>query len=618
MRKFVLISILGLLLVNCTNQDVVTDNDGKVSSESSFISISIISAGTSGTRAASDEYTDSATDGTYRDGTNAENKVTNVLLLFFNDSGQPTQAIKDENGNRFTYYVWNPTDTGNDNHNQTVEKILEGTIPISVPRQNNKAVWPTQLLAIVNPPVVSDFTGKSLSALKEIFADYETGLATEGKFVMTNSVYVDGAEEIYTSPLTESNFCEKAEDAKKNPVNIYVERILARIDLKIDINSTSEDGTVKYKKIGEGANAYYIYHTGEKIDNPNENSKDNDVYVRFLGWNVFDTPDQSRLIKEIDKTWKTEDIFGYADGVRPWNISAYRRSFWAINPKERTNENDPKTNGIFHKLGTFGPDAGEGDFNETTHEWTASHNEIPIPGEYTTAYFQENAAPIDNVNNGPTKPSKVILAAQLVNEDGSPRELARWGGELYTWEGLKAHLCNNELKGLYYLTYGEELGTGNRQDVYKSIAPDDLDYELDAEKGYRGSIILSTSGQSKNWYKKEGNVFTAVAVNDVISSSVGDNSVALWKNGYTYFYFTIRHLGMPKQEGQESSFPGEFGVVRNHIYEATVTSVSGLGTPVNKPDEVIIPSEGEETGVIAAKINILSWRVVREDYDLTW
>ncbi|MDE6438068.1 MAG: Mfa1 fimbrilin C-terminal domain-containing protein, partial [Muribaculaceae bacterium] len=89
-------------------------------------------------------------------------------------------------------------------------------------------------------------------------------------------------------------------------------------------------------------------------------------------------------------------------------------------------------------------------------------------------------------------------------------------------------------------------------------------------------------------------------------------NVQIYNEGKTYYYFPIEHLGAEGNVGQ-------YGVVRNHIYACAINTIAGLGTPVYDPDQTIYPEkpENEET-YIAAKINILSWRVVNSNVDLNW
>ena len=62
---------------------------------------------------------------------------------------------------------------------------------------------------------------------------------------------------------------------------------------------------------------------------------------------------------------------------------------------------------------------------------------------------------------------------------------------------------------------------------------------------------------------------------------------------------------------------GYYGVVRNHSYRITINTMSGFGTPVYNPDEVIDPVIPKDTETyLAARINVLSWRVVPSSVDL--
>ena len=74
----------------------------------------------------------------------------------------------------------------------------------------------------------------------------------------------------------------------------------------------------------------------------------------------------------------------------------------------------------------------------------------------------------------------------------------------------------------------------------------------------------------------------------------------------------MKHLGSDERKGL-------FGVVRNHLYDVNINSVVGLGTPVYDPDEKIVPQkpDNDET-YIAAKVNVLSWRVANNDFDFEW
>lgn len=79
-----------------------------------------------------------------------------------------------------------------------------------------------------------------------------------------------------------------------------------------------------------------------------------------------------------------------------------------------------------------------------------------------------------------------------------------------------------------------------------------------------------------------------------------------WNEGRTYFYTDIEHNG------------NICGIVRNHLYKLTINSITGFGTPVPDPDKEIIPEKptDDENSYIAAKVEILSYKVVSQSVDL--
>ena len=79
----------------------------------------------------------------------------------------------------------------------------------------------------------------------------------------------------------------------------------------------------------------------------------------------------------------------------------------------------------------------------------------------------------------------------------------------------------------------------------------------------------------------------------------------------TYYWTDIKHLGA-------SGKTSEYGVVRNHVYKVNITDITGYGTPVYNGVSDFINLEKPEDIVtyVSAQINILSWRVVANDYEL--
>lgn len=605
------LSALALLMASCSSEEpFATPGTGDAEAASSFVTIRLKTTPTTNmSRAGENEV--------YENGTANENNVTRVRFYFFDAAGNPSGVHHNTASNTYYSYIdWYPTSTdvgatgtpgGNQSvvEGETVEKILTATLGLNLASEQ-----PAQVLAVLNPnesvlnlanTTTGTVSGPSLSALQGVVSDYLTILNKDkDNFVMSNSVYVDKDNEIvYTTALDEENFAQSPEAAAANPVIIYVERVLARLDL--GLHSDFLEGAVE---VGDRL----LFKAG-KIEINDSISKDGtpvtdaEIYVELLGWNVTQTTSQSRLIKSINKDWTDTEIFG--EGIL-WNTDNYHRSFWGINP-------DPETNlGFTYLYGNFNEKVGNVDGNLNP----AQANKFPTKaGEYAITYLQENAAPFATNTTAPEYPSQVIVAAKLVDNEGNPLTIAEWGYKKYTLNGLKNQLAK-VLNNLY------SVETKDGATVYTRIVPDQLTFqytdpmgEESEDKNYWVYAVLTDDAEDLTWQIGAGENGTSLADADAVNQYIRDmvNHVMIWNGGATYYYFNIRHLGL------NDMVSGYNGVVRNHIYRSTIKSVAGLGVPVYDPNEIIVPEESENDDfILSVDLRILQWRVVNQEYELKW
>ncbi|MDE6085834.1 MAG: Mfa1 fimbrilin C-terminal domain-containing protein, partial [Muribaculaceae bacterium] len=95
--------------------------------------------------------------------------------------------------------------------------------------------------------------------------------------------------------------------------------------------------------------------------------------------------------------------------------------------------------------------------------------------------------------------------------------------------------------------------------------------------------------------------------------------------GLAYFAVPIRHLGWEEGigltlentnngRGLSINWPalrrGDLGVVRNHVYNIEITGVTGLGIGLENPAQPMVPPMDPDNYYIAARLNVLAWRVV--------
>lgn len=582
----------------------------------------------------------------------------------------------------FTYIDWvpaaseMPNPNPNPDHDNTIEQQYTTTLVLSQPK--DAKVAPTRIVAIINPPTnvveLYDFSvnteaGKSdLAYLAERVEDYITNYKDEN-FVMSNSVYVgtDGSTVINYAEITgmESNVTPPADqpqgvdeggdsDVSMASATIYVERVAARVDFSINLNKDkykdiSEDD---WKKVTDNKekNIYYIgkvFAPTTVTDAKNDSLASKPIYLEVQGWALASFPTNSYLVKHINQSWPTANNGLFNDAGNPWNSSDYHRSFWGINPGNMT-----------YNFYSFNEIISKGNKPSYTENTATGYNSI---------YTQENANPAsDTGNNGlaPEAPTQVIFVGKLGElKDGKvePITLCEFRGKQYTREGVVQLICNDlnlytdanctqkvKPEDLHFITQQEwlnlgftldpnpssaENGSGDSQDpsqlpgqgfATRDEAPSTsakaaLDSKITAETLHgatpgRYYSFLVPKDANKEWYRLVGGQPEKIKANiaQFIYESLNYARIKVWEGGQTYFFHDIKHLG-------KSPSPAEIGVVRNHIYDVKFNKIWGFGTPVLNPNEPIYPEVPvDEVDDVEVTINILSWRLVSQDYEVSW
>lgn len=576
-----------MAFVGCTSEDEPGSNNGG-SGEPQFLTVNLVTNATNGSRAAGDQV-DGDPSATYEEGLEAENKITKVRFYFFDGYGNAA-SVK-ANGDNYLDWSENISEVEPTPGNPTmpnVEKVLSATLVISTPDGDST---PDQIVAIINPTGnanAGDTNGDgklSLAELEKIVGNYQAdSYTTAGAFVMSNSTYAKNSAKVMAVSVKDKLHKSQGE-ALVDPVQIYVERTVAKVRLK----SSVTDGTITLD------NGTKLYKTSSSSKEQKYDGKD--IYVKFLGWNTTAVASGSRLVKDINAGWDNA-LFGA--GGAPWNWDAYRRSFWAINAEN-----------ITHQYGAFKSNS------DAENIFQAQKKTLFDGVEYI--YVNENATDFANASTGidPKIPTMVIIAAQLVDKDGEALEFAEYGAQRVTVAKLKEIFA--ESVGLYKATEFNEDGTVKK---FVKITPADLTIKtameinaaskpvngVDDNKG-RYKVYIQLADGTSQWYTSN----TAPAAAPISASEANTRlknlgSAKIWRGGYTYYYFPINHFG------------SKIGVVRNHIYDANITELVGLGTPVYNPDEIIYPEKpvDDDNTFIAAQINILSWRLVKSDIKLEW
>lgn len=574
------------MLGACSSSDDLKDGGATANEAKSYIAVNIKSVGTTGAGTRVD-YTQGG--GTYEDGTENEGAISKVRFFFFNSDGS-AYIMKNKNVNYLELDA-SVSSAGEAGHLQTIEGKTTAMLVID----GETKTAPAYMIAVVNPKTLSKLEDIAYreSQLRDEFTDNSfvkittdgTGNKQYGGFVMSNSVYAENGARVCASSVS-GHVEAKSDAATKNPVDIYVERVVA----KATTNVNTDKGWEQIASAGADNGKYKIKVGKINIDAEHEK----DVYAVVQGWGLADENGTAELEKQIDvssNNWTSTTL-----GIDPWTTPDYHRCFWSASvPFTPSSGSNPIVNHTFSAFTTpFG----------TTPLYTCpntlSYEEFKASNNYEKPY--------DNTL------TKVLVAAKLVYYDDDNNSHP---ADICKYRGIQILGADNVLKQVAkdHSEYWTVDPTNPSKHVL--LAPTDLEYTredlagstTDKLKSYEVRPVLKTSVKV---YKKESDgSFETTDSNDELNALLAQSPVQVRKDGMTYYFTPIRHLAQKKTE------MGYYGVVRNHSYRITINTISGFGTPVYNPDEVIDPVIPKDTETyLAARINVLSWRVVTSSVDL--
>ena len=555
----VLASALMMTVMSCSSSDDLNGGGPDNANDKSYLSIRINNVGSvAGSRAAGD----------YSDGTADENHIESVRFYFFNSDGTP-YILKNDGKSTGKNWLEKNSDLNTENkQNPNVSMISNPLLVI----EGNTGASPAVMIAVINPNSLDgDKLGdgaKTLDDVKRtsIFSQfYTTG---NKNFVMSNSVYVANGVEKCASIVT-GFVATTADAAKSKPVDLYVERVVAKVQPTIDATYTADDGRKWTKIDGKDAIKVGVYGT-------------NDIYAVVDGWGVADENGKAELVKQVNTAWNDENL-----GISVWTSPDYHRCFW--------------TSSVAFAAGT----GAEG--NAPVNH---SYNDFAARQLTDCAYTLPNAPTSVNADPYASTLTKMVLATHLVYKDGAdykPAEICQYRGQEYLHvNDVKTEVANNFAD--YYIKKGDTRTKLQRSDI-------EFTTKADGIKDYQVVATLRSLAADETLQKKTGTTEEASSYQNVtretLQNSMNEEPAQIRKDGKAYYFIPIRHLGTdPKKLGY-------YGIVRNHVYSINIQNMYGFGTPVFDPSKVIDPTiPSNDATYLAARINVLSWRVVKYNADL--
>ncbi|WP_455667653.1 Mfa1 family fimbria major subunit [Phocaeicola sp.] len=541
-------------LVACSNEDLVEGGNGDGTdggtTAKAYVAISIADPTNGISRATGD----------FENGEETERTISNALFVFYKD-GNLKQAVPYNQPIAIDH-----TNTNGEN----VEAVSKAVIALN----SNNEDMPNQVIAylnildneavknaLANAATITDAMAVAGKAANEI-ADY----ATSGKFIMTNSVYAEGENVQCAAPVTNENFAQTKADALKSSVQIYVERIAAKVGM-------TQKSNVEIPAISA------------KLDG----NTDVELRLTIDGWGLNGLNKNAYLLKNIDATWNF--------GSWNWNDYGNKRSYWA---KDANYDN-----------GNY-PTSYE-DYNPSNSSLTyISWNEIDKNNK-EPQYCLENTmnaalATKEQIN----KQTYMLIIGHYDLYENNKKvegitELYKYATIFYKADKLKALLANKyESAGGIYIKKTE-----GSKDTYTPA-------EITSFSIERASLseakLVFNGNAATTYYKKTGDetyeAYESIdAINAAILAQLG--TATAYRDGIkTFFYTQIEHLNT------DATKDGHIGIVRNHVYKLTLNKIENLGEGVYNPDEEIIITNKDKEFYVGATLNILSWKVVDQEVNL--
>lgn len=562
MKKFrvlssVLASALMMTVMSCSSSDDLNGGSADAN-DKSYLAIRINNVGSvAGSRAAGD----------YSDGTADENHIESVRFYFFNSDGTP-YILKNNGQSTGKNWLEKNSDLNTENKQNPNVSVISNPLLVI---EGNTGASPAVMIAVINPNSLDGNKlgdgAKTLYDVKRtsIFSQFYT---TDYKnFVMSNSTFVANGVEKCASIVT-GHVATDAVTAKGNPVNLYVERVVAKVQPTIDANYAATDGR-KWEKI-DGKDAMKVGVYGN-----------NDIYAVVDGWGVADENGKAELVKQVETSWNDENL-----GINVWTSPDYNRCFWTSSVPFA---------------------AGGADGNKPVNH---TYNDYAKRQLTDCAYTLPNAPVTVDPDPYASTLTKMVLATHLVYKDGENyknAEICQYRGQEYLHvEDVKTEVANNFAD--IYIKKG---------DTRTKLQPSDIEFTTKATgiKDYQVVATLRSLTADETLQKKVGTTEEASSYQTVtkedLQNSMNEEPAQIRKDGKAYYFIPIRHLGT------DPTKVGYYGIVRNHVYSINIQNMYGFGTPVYDPDKTIDPTiPSNDATYLAARINVLSWRVVKYNADL--
>lgn len=639
-RSFLLAGLAALFMASCSDNDL--NQEDKIIEKDANLYMRVSIANPSG-------QLGRAAESGYEFGSEDEMAISKILFVFYD---------KDEN------YVGNTTMNSTDfikttpgSDGSQIDVVADLVIPVElkagvgVPYYAMAYVNPTTSKTTSTDQVSSLETAKTLlRSWNEIIPKKQGGLNENG-FTMSNSVYY-AAEETNTpvsiaAVIPDGALFEEKKDAEESEtkLTIYVERLAAKVSVKQNANIKETNNTVadgddtkvlKFVPLAWGVNnvektTFLIknFRQGQNVSRNENTGVSSITALTNLNYGAANTGIQD---KETSFSWD-------------WNLPNHFRSFWACSPtyftggKYPATASDYKGNSSSYDLVYRSYD----DFWNTTVTPAAVGKWGQSFGDDKCLYTLENTCWDEVLTNQAQRAlSSVVVVGQyyvLSNESESIEGKTPETFYLRRTTDKNYYYSESDIQTKFITAntiIGKKEGSGDGARFVPSQK-----WTTDFEINHPGKEVTGTYNAPSRyvtlmlkaeqigkgyWYQNENgqeieitsqatlNAANARLYNTLAAQDLG--GIIQFTNGMAYFNVPIKHerTGEASTDGNyAAALTGEYGVVRNHLYALTVTGIDGIGIGIRDPEDPIIVPVEEQTYYVYTQLNVLAWRLEKNN-----
>ena len=571
--------LLGLLvctaLCACSNDEsgiIPNDTPNVFTGDKAYIKVRLADAGTL-TR---------AQEGDFEYGTN-EQSIKNASFYFYDADGVfVTQGDVWTDGSAST-----TTPAGNIEFASNNIVVLKGL---------DKKSYPRYMVTVLNKPT-GFVHGKTLDEMQTVLADNNaegiyypatTNNVTTNYFTMSTTSYTEtNREKHFVTEVNEGNISlEPMTDASAiaNTVTVYVERLAAKVTLKVSDN---------LPKDANGRYPIKITVAGENNSAGSGDIASEDLYVELLGWKLNATAKKSFMVKNIDAAFMDNDL-GFT-----WNRPTDRRSHW----------------GKSFNYGFSGYPENAAGVPANSEYLNYVDLENGLTALENPAYCAENTNTNTIVTaNFPTGVTSILLKAKVCDANGNALDLVRYNGLLFKQDSFLEYVLNvlqtrNQLD-VWYANGTDEEGNARYTQIGKEYVK--LEHVGDGKVK-----VVFTNEHGTSLYAEDGSNCsdqTITALNDDLASASAD--AIAYNGGLMYYNIPVEHLNNGDVAENGTIPEAKYGVVRNHHYVVTIDKLEKIGRGIFDGNEKIVPGDDPDAYYVGAKINILSWKIVSQNVEL--